>query len=687
MRRACLTTCMLLLGTAVTAQGQENASAQRDETTTQPASVTPAPTLSPGERAARLRRAIDENEARLKELTGELNAPTNEYSEAQSAFDDLDEKLAAAKDQLSRAQESGDAARAQQLQETLKDLQQRWSLAKERLDLASQERKARKEQVASLKGRIARLRQLVAQTTSSTAAGRPAEASTRPSVTASAPAASPTATPGATPQPQTPQSQEPSATSTIKSLLTGAPTTTGGSPAPAARQTTTAPSPEVVAAKKEAKAKSVKAKEAEQHAERLGQWAGQIEKSLSLERELLKTARAKVENERKTVNTLSSQLQQQETEGAPRPKIEALRVDLDRARDRLDKARDAVTEHVNRIDDLQSQRAELQSRHIAALREAERAREEAAKAKENVAAVENPFSLHNLYKWLLDHGPKVAGIFIGTFVLLWLVKVFDKRLVRLIAGRSDHGSRADRENRAQTLVGVFNNVAHIVIIAGAILMILTEIKVNIVPLMGGVAVVGLAVAFGAQSLIKDFFSGFMILVENQFGVNDVVVIGNTGGLVEKITLRITVLRDLEGKAHFIPNGQITTVSNLTHGWSRVVFDIGVSYNEDVDQVISVLTKLASELCQDPQYKNLVLGDPEMLGVDSFGDSAVVIKFLIKTKPLQQWTIQRAMLYRIKKKFDELGIEIPFPHRTVYHRVDEDKVPVFEVRNARSTEAQ
>jgi small conductance mechanosensitive channel len=188
--------------------------------------------------------------------------------------------------------------------------------------------------------------------------------------------------------------------------------------------------------------------------------------------------------------------------------------------------------------------------------------------------------------------------------------------------------------------------------------------------MGGAAVIGLAVAFGAQNLIRDYFTGFMMLMEDQYSVNDVVRIGSISGLVELITLRMTVLRDLEGVRHFIPHGAVTSVSNLTHGWSRALLDVPVAYKENVDRVIDVLMELGREMRHHPVLGKHILEEPEMLGVDSFADSAVVIRFLLKTRPLQQWPIKREMLRRIKNRFDELGIEIPFPHRTIYHHYPE-----------------
>ncbi|MEO8495068.1 MAG: mechanosensitive ion channel family protein, partial [Planctomycetota bacterium] len=173
----------------------------------------------------------------------------------------------------------------------------------------------------------------------------------------------------------------------------------------------------------------------------------------------------------------------------------------------------------------------------------------------------------------------------------------------------------------------------------------------------------------AQSLMKDYFCGFILLMENQYKVNDWVTIGGQTGLVERITLRVTVLRDFEGKVYFIPNGQITSVTNATLDWSRAVFEIGVAYKENVDQVIAELRQVTIQMREDSAYSDFILGDVEMLGVDNLGDSSVVIKFGVKTRPDKKWPVKRELLRRIKNAFDERGIEIPFPHRTVIHRTE------------------
>jgi len=188
---------------------------------------------------------------------------------------------------------------------------------------------------------------------------------------------------------------------------------------------------------------------------------------------------------------------------------------------------------------------------------------------------------------------------------------------------------------------------------------------NIGPILAGAGVVGLAAGFGAQHLVRDVISGLFMLLENQIRVNDVAIINGTGGLVEEINLRTTVLRGLDGTVHIFPNGTIESLSNMTREYSYYLFEIGVAYKEDTDRVVEVVKQLGNEMMQEDEFKADILAPMEVLGVDKFADSAVIIKARIKTVPIRQWAVGREMNRRIKKKFDELGIEIPFPHQTLY----------------------
>jgi len=201
-------------------------------------------------------------------------------------------------------------------------------------------------------------------------------------------------------------------------------------------------------------------------------------------------------------------------------------------------------------------------------------------------------------------------------------------------------------------------------------MILGELGVEIGPILAAAGIVGFAIGFGAQNLVQDIISGFFILLEDQIRVGDVVEIAGKGGLVEKITLRMIVLRDLAGNVHFVRNGEINIITNMTKEYSRYVFDIGVAYREDVDKVIEVIQQVDEGLRGDPEFKDDILEPIEILGLDQFANSAVIIKARTKTKPIKQWRVAREFNRRLKKKFDERNIEIPFPHVTLY--MGEDK---------------
>ena len=188
--------------------------------------------------------------------------------------------------------------------------------------------------------------------------------------------------------------------------------------------------------------------------------------------------------------------------------------------------------------------------------------------------------------------------------------------------------------------------------------------VDVTTVLGGAAILGVAFAFGAQDLMKDYFSGFLILLEDQYQLGDLVTSGGVTGTVESVNMRITVLRDLEGRVHFIPNGNIDHVTNRTYAWGRPVFEVPVHFDEDVDRVMEVLVEVANDLRDDPDWKGSIIGEPDMLGVDKFTEYGVVIKFMVKTQPDQLFPVRRQMLRRINKRFNELGIRITVPQRII-----------------------
>lgn len=274
-------------------------------------------------------------------------------------------------------------------------------------------------------------------------------------------------------------------------------------------------------------------------------------------------------------------------------------------------------------------------------------------------------------EWFSISGLRIMLIVIGMAVLLAFLKRAVARFRRLYEGALQGPAQV---KRADTLAHVVRDVARIIILTVGGMMILSEVGVDLKPLLAAAGLGGLAIGFGGQSLVKDVISGFFILLEDSVRVGDVVEIAGVGGLVEEVKLRTITLRDLSGNVHVIPNGVIDKVKNMTKLYSYYLMDVGVAYREDVDEVMAVLKEIAAELQADPAFGADILAPLEMLGVDQFADSAVIIKCRIKTNPIQQWRIGREMNRRIKKTFDAKGIEIPFPHQTIYWGEPKQGVP-------------
>ncbi len=429
-------------------------------------------------------------------------------------------------------------------------------------------------------------------------------------------------------------------------------------------------SAEVVQTRQETEDLASQLEEVRREAEDLRSKLDENEARIARETELIRNLRSDSDNARAERKALNQQLDQLPQTDENFEEIREARSKIVQADTRIERATREIRTITDRRERLNQDREELHDQLLTVQFTQSRLEEQLKTSQARLDELQSPWSWTNIRRWLILELPILGLIVLAMVTLTWLVNILSDRMVVLLASGIRRGSRQEREGRAATLVGVFENAFKLVVIGGGSLIILQEIGVPVGPLLGGAAVVGLAVAFGSQNLIRDYFYGFVILFENQYKIGDIVRIGTIAGQVERITLRMTVLRDLEGLVHFIPNGEITSVSNMTHGWSRALFDVGVAYKESVDQVIEVIQTLGRELRTDPEFSVLILEDLKMLGVDSLGDSGVVIKFFITTRPLEQWAIKREMLRRIKNRFDALGIEIPFPHRTVYHRFDD-----------------
>jgi small conductance mechanosensitive channel len=264
---------------------------------------------------------------------------------------------------------------------------------------------------------------------------------------------------------------------------------------------------------------------------------------------------------------------------------------------------------------------------------------------------------------IVERALQIAGILAVAYVGFRLLRVLTRRIERAVDD-GDPTTLTQREQRGRTLAQLLNSVGAVTITVAAGLTIL-NLFIAIGPLLAGVGVAGLAISFGAQSLVKDVIGGFFILLENQLAVGDIVEINGVGGVVERLTLRVVMLRDLHGTLHVIPNGSITMVSNKTRGWSRAVLDIPVAYKEDVDAVIRVLREVADAFWRDDEWRSALAEAPAVWGVEALADSAINIRLVAATHPGRQWDVSRELRRRIKNRFDQEGIEIPFPQRTLH----------------------
>ena len=274
-------------------------------------------------------------------------------------------------------------------------------------------------------------------------------------------------------------------------------------------------------------------------------------------------------------------------------------------------------------------------------------------------------SLAPITGWLGGHGWRIALMILLTVGSIVAVGEFVPKLVGSTLIRRAGESEEEISKRGATLSGVLVGTGQITVLFIAMFMLLLELQINIAPILAGFGVAGIAIGFGAQSLVKDIVTGIFIILENQYRVGDWVKIADIDGLVEDINLRRTVLRDFSGTVHVVPNGEIRVASNYTKELARVNMNVSVAYSEDIDHVISVINRVGKELAEDPEWAPSILTPPQALGVDKLGDSGIEIKILGETKPMQPWATMRELRLRLKKAFDKEGIEIPWPHTKVY----------------------
>lgn len=268
-------------------------------------------------------------------------------------------------------------------------------------------------------------------------------------------------------------------------------------------------------------------------------------------------------------------------------------------------------------------------------------------------------------------GPWAGAVTTATHILLIVLlagllrRLVRKGLAKLRARLTDGGVDREREKRLATLEQVARHAATVLILLIAVMLVLAELGISIAPILTAAGVLGIAVGFGAQSLVRDYFNGFFLLLENQVRQGDVIEVAGKGGLVEEMTLRYIRLRDYEGSVHTIPNGAVDMVTNRSRGHAFAVIDVKVAYREDIDAVFEIMRRVGAELRADPEHAARIEDDLEIAGVEQWADSAVVLRCRFRVKPLEQWGVRRAYLQRLKQAFDAAGVEIPRPHLTVY----------------------
>ncbi len=270
--------------------------------------------------------------------------------------------------------------------------------------------------------------------------------------------------------------------------------------------------------------------------------------------------------------------------------------------------------------------------------------------------------------WIVSELPGILILTAIIFIAFKMIRLSFKKMTKVLSARAEKNSNVDTDEaikRINTLINILHMIIKIILWAVYLMMILQKFGINIAPILASAGIIGLAVGFGAQELVRDFISGFFIILENQVRTGDIALINGTGGLVEKIELRTITLRDFSGIVHVFQNGKINSVSNMTKDWSAMVFDIGVAYKENPQLVMDVMKQVGDELRNDAAFKDNILEPIEIFGLDQFADSAIVIKARLKTRPSMQWAIGREYRKRLKDAFDEQNIEIPFPHTTIY----------------------
>jgi len=657
-------------------------------TTTVPASGKPNAGPSKSQMIAELRSQIDSDQAQLEQLRKDMAAsaanPESNFAKAEARFKSIENQLKEARQKLAdlRSRDSLDSEAISTAEHEIEELETRRKEALSDFELEIDQNKVLQEKIVTIELKIESGRAALERLMNSGIVEKKASADKAAASKEAEPAKPATTASVDTPKPgesangqSTKTEANVAAKSAAQSQVLGGlgttPRSTAESPAQETAESAEKGSNSVIGRKirtqiqelrqevEESQAGLVEAKKDE---DLLSAMVANLERQVQLESKLRDNARKKADLANGKLSKAQEEFRVKSIADAPQELLQEMADKLLEMDKSFQAARNESRLHSNRLEDIQNERAAKQE----LLRKAQVRRSELQKniddAEKKIAELRDPTSLLNVVDWFATRGVRIVFVLLIMLGSRSVLRSLGSRAIRMMVHTRGKTECEDRTDRAETLVSVYSNAVSVSVIGGGLVIMAQEAGIPVGPLLGGVAIFGLAIAFGAQNLIRDYFYGFVVLLENQFSVNDVIQVGAITGLVERITLRMTVIRDAAGTVHFIPNGSMTTVSNFSYDWSRAVFEIPVSYGTPVDEVIQHIHAIGKSMRQDKEFGPLCLDDLTMLGVDNLAENSVTIKFFIKTKPLKQWPVKRELLRRLLNRFEELGIDLQTTRR-------------------------
>jgi small conductance mechanosensitive channel len=601
--------------------------------------------VSESDRLARLLRALASDEEKLERLQQERKTKTEQFDELNQLRETLVVRLEELKEQLTTVD---DPEKRSEIAGEIETIESDTILARKQTDILLAAAKTLKEQVGSLERKIEIDRAAIDVLNGEESPPAPY-----------APAAE---VPAAAPAPAAPQAAAPgfpmSPTRFVPNAGQGAPTPQPGVPM---KETAAQIEARIAAERMEQKALA-----AEREIVSFLDRKQALEQQIELEKKLIESTensvanvKDAVEQKRKAYEAAVAADESPEVLGEQKEMLERLEA-------ALSEERKILNGRLDELEDLEERLRDAEQYQETVTETAAEKRLEAQEARKRSIWLDSPLHPENIGKWLVERVPRILLVAVVAGVLLLLTRLTARRVAGVMV-RPGQRRRGESAKRADTLALSMRSATTGLILVGAVLLMLQEAGINVKTVLGGAAIFGFAIAFGAQNLMRDYFNGFMILIEDQYELNDLLTIGDVTGRVEHLNLRTTVLRDLGGRVHFIPNGEIKSVTNHTYEWSRAVIEICVGFSEDVDRVMDLLVEIADELRADEKFDGYVTEPAEMLGVDRFTDFGPVIRFLLKTKADRMFVVKREMQRRVKNRFEQLGIELKDPNRIALQR--------------------